>query len=125
MGGNGSLLSGKLDNDETREYRTVMQLSKNIVVIELKGKHGTMPTESHTANRIYVTMKKDGSGVREVAKFGKDHLKVWDLHTHIHKGMTEGHIHFWKNGSPVGDPEDINDHPKIKELLNKINSMLI
>ena len=63
MGGNGSFGSGSLEMESGRDYRTRYSISKNIKVIELKPhvKHGTMPTESHTANRVYVTMKKDGS----------------------------------------------------------------
>ena len=130
MGGNGSFSSGALQMENGRDYRTVYSISKNIKVIEMKPKvkHGTMPTESHTANRVYVTMKKDGSGVREIARYGKDHKKKWSIHIDEHKDrrgvLKNGHVHFWKDGKPTSKyPDDIDKHPRLKRLLDKIQQM--
>ncbi|MBQ9363998.1 MAG: hypothetical protein IJT97_11385 [Bacteroidaceae bacterium] len=125
MGGNGSFGSGSLEMESGRDYRTRYSISKNIKVIELKPhvKHGTMPTESHTANRVYVTMKKDGSGVREISRMGKDHKKQWSIHTDVHKQFKHGHVHYWKDGKPTGRIDDLNQHPRLKRLLEYIQTM--
>lgn len=130
MGGNGSYIKGMYDNESEREYRTVHDLSKNIKVIELKkrGSHNSMPRTSHTANRVYVIFYKDGSGVKEIARYGKNHELKWVIHTHEHsdkKGIyKEGHVHYWKKGKPTSKyPEDINNHPRLKRLMEKIKMM--
>lgn len=122
MGGNGSYIKGMYDNESERDYRTVHDLSKNIKVIELKkrGSHNKMPRTSHTANRVYVTMKLDGSGVREVAIFGKDHKVRLTIHTNSHKGVSP-HFHKWKDEKP--SEEGYHLTPKLQSLLNKIQKM--
>lgn len=129
MGGNGSFSRGMYDKESERDYKTAYSLSKNIKVIELKnpGSHNTMPRTSHTANRVYVTMKKDGSGVREVTRYGKDHKARWSIHTEEHKEGKErwknGHVHFYKNGGHHGRPHKLSDHPRLQRLLDKIRKM--
>ena len=122
MGGNGSFSRGMYDSESERDYRTVYSLTKNIKVIALKkqGSHNRMPRTSHTANRVYVTMKPDGSGVREIAIYGKDHKVKLTIHTHAHKGITP-HCHKW-NGEKISK-EGYNLTPRLKALLNKIHKM--
>ncbi len=129
MGGNGSFSIGMYDSESERHYRTEYSPSKNIKVIRLKkaGSHDKMPRTSHTANRVYVTMRKDGSDISEIARFGKNHKKLWSIHTKEHRDKrghyTNGHIHFWKDGKPTKFPEDINKHPRLKRLLDKVRKM--
>lgn len=130
MGGNGSFMRGELSREENREYRTEYSLGKNIKIIKMKEHvvHGTMPVRSHSPNRVYVTMRKDGSGVREITRYGKDHQIKWSIHTQEHKDKhgiyKNGHVHFWKNGKPTSKyPDDIDKHPRLKALLFKIQQM--
>lgn len=122
MGGNGSFSSSSLETESGRNYHTIYSLSKNIKVIKMKDgvKHGTMPTESHTANRVYVTMRKDGSGVREISRYGKDHKKQWTIHTHEHRPY-KVHYHKWKNGKQQEEAFPLT--PKLKKLYEKIIKM--
>lgn len=129
MGGNGSFSRGMYDTESERDYRTVYSLTKNIKVIALKkpGSHNRMPRTSHTANRVYVTMKKDGSDVREISRHGKNHEVIWTIHTGAHKEGKErwvgGHVHFWKNEKPHGRPHKLSDHPRLQRLLDKVRKM--
>ncbi|MBQ7143481.1 MAG: hypothetical protein IJR84_10585 [Bacteroidaceae bacterium] len=122
MGGNGAYSKGMYDRESERDYRTEYSISKNIKVIALKnpGSHNKMPRTSHTENRVYVTMRKDGSGISDIARYGKDHRKQWSIHTAKHKSFKHGHVHYWKNGEPTGRIDDINQHPRLKRLLDKI-----
>lgn len=110
------------DDESERDYKTAYSLSKNIKVIVLKkpGTHNRMPRTSHTANRVYVTMKQDGSGVREIAIYGKDHKVRLTIHTHAHKGITP-HYHKWNGEKPSKNGYCLT--PRLKALLDKIQNM--
>lgn len=129
MGGNGSFSRSMYDSEDERHYRTVFSIGKNIRVIELKkrGSHDSMPRTSHAANRIYVSMKKDGSGIKEIARYDKSHQKIWSIHTNEHKeGKVRwkgGHVHYWKNGKQTTRVDRLSKHPRLKRLLDKISKM--
>lgn len=69
MGANGTFSKGIDIPKAERGYRTVYQMTDNIVVIEHLGKTVKMPEESHTPGRIYVTFKSDGSDVKGIAQY--------------------------------------------------------
>ncbi len=120
MGGNGTFSKGIDIPVEQREYRTICYLDDNIVVLQHKGKNVSLPEESHTPGRIYVAFRKDGTGIKEIAKYGDDHKRLWVIHTSDHHGMGI-HVHTWKDGHPVeGSARPLNDSEK--ELYNKIIS---
>ncbi|MBQ9641864.1 MAG: hypothetical protein IJV06_09965 [Bacteroidaceae bacterium] len=123
MGGNGSFSRKEL-NYGTRdkwEWKQAGSLTKNIKILEYrKGNQERMPRVSHTANRVYVSIKRDGSDIKEIAKYGKDHRKVWAIHTNEHKGI-KPHFHYWKDGRPEKDAHALT--PKMKKLLEKVRKM--
>lgn len=121
MGGNGSNLNGSLDIEETREYKTVYSLSNNIKVVCLKESTQTkMPEESRTPNRIYVTIERDGSDIHEISRYGKDHKKIYSIHTTDHQGLGP-HVHYWKDGKPIGEPQPLSIGQK--SLLTRIRNL--
>ena len=77
MGGNGSHISGILNTEEGRAYKTLFKISNNIVVLEQKSpkQKGKLPEESHTPNRVYATFFGDGHDIKEIAKYDKNGLK--------------------------------------------------
>lgn len=66
MGANGSRAKGTLETEEGREYKTLFKVVvKGNVIVYLDQKNpkqsGQTPEESHTPNRIYVSvLKKNG-----------------------------------------------------------------
>lgn len=130
MGGNGSYYNGYLDHESERDYYSVRHISKNIVIIELKipGTHNKMPRTSHTANRVYVTLRKDGSGISDISRYGENHQKKWSIHTATHqdkKGRVKivgGHVHYWENGKPTGRIDRLSDHPNLVKLVEFIKN---
>ncbi|MBP3510445.1 MAG: hypothetical protein J6K19_00180 [Prevotella sp.] len=119
MGANGTFSKGMVITEGERGYKTIFSFSDNVVVIQKYGKAAKLPEESHTAGRIYVVFKKDGSDVKGIAKYGGDHKKVWEIHTTDHKGLG-AHFHYWKDGKPVKDANPLT--PGMKSLLNKIRN---
>jgi len=101
MGGNGSHVSGILNTEEGRAYKTLFKISNNIVVLEQKSskQKGKLPEESHTPNRVYATFFGDGHDIKEIAKYDKNGHKEWAIHTNNHKGL-QPHYHIWSNGKP-------------------------
>lgn len=79
MGANGSHASGVLESEENRKYYTLFSLGENIKFLDMKvvGRGGKLPEESHTPNRIYVSLNADGSDVKEIAKYGDDGKKIF------------------------------------------------
>ena len=80
MGGNGSHISGILNTEEGRAYKTLFKISNNIVVLEQKSpkQKGKLPEESHTPNRVYATFlgtatisRKSPSMIKMVSKSGQ------------------------------------------------------
>lgn len=103
MGGNGSTKSGTSATEAGREYRTIFSIGSNIKVIQRKNFKLSvkLPEESHTPNRIYAVFKKDGSNLKEFAVYGSDCKKLYEVHLQEHNGIYP-HVHFWKNGKPIG-----------------------
>lgn len=108
MGANGSHASGVLESEENRKYYTLFSLGENIKFLDMKiiGRGGKLPEESHTPNRIYVSLKADGSTVKEIAKYGDDGKKVFVIHTAEHqnhktKEKISPHYHKWENGKQL------------------------
>lgn len=101
MGANGSHASGVLNTESGRQYRTIFTIGDNIKVLEQKAsnKGGKLPEESHTPNRIYVSLMANGKDVKAIAKYGNDGKKIYEIHTVDHKGLSP-HYHFWENGKP-------------------------
>lgn len=122
MGANGSHASGVLFTDEGRKYRTLFMLGNNIKVLEMKSlkQGGKLPEESRTPNRIYVSIAKDGKNIYEIAKYGSDGKKLWEIHTGDHHGISP-HYHIWENGKPkTRDAYALT--PQMKKLLKKIQN---
>lgn len=117
MGANGTFSKGMDIPVVERKYKTVFKIDDNIMVLQRKDGIGKLPEESHTAGRIYVHFWKDGHDVKEIAKYGKNHKKIWEIHTKDHHGINP-HFHYWRKGKPYGEALPLTPN-KIK-LLNKI-----
>lgn len=114
MGANGSKAKEILENPKNWQYRTALDISDNIKVIEANNKNANvkLPEESHTPNRIYVAINKpatDKKGLNDpyagkfksIAVYGSDCKKLFEIHVdHSHDGMHE-HYHPWVDGSPI------------------------
>ncbi len=98
MGANGTHSSNALSSEENRKYWTVGTISENIKVLVQKdrNRHGKLPEESHTPNRVYVSFLTDGSDVKEIAQYGADCKKMYAIHTGNHKGISP-HYHITIN----------------------------
>ena len=142
MGGNGSKGKGLLEDPDNRNYRTneVFQISDNIVVVEAKNKNARvkLPEESHTPNRVYVTVNKPATDkigqkdpyagkLKSIAVYGSDCKKLYENHVdHTHGGMPE-HYHPWENGHPIKAGTGKNAHnaafpltAEMKQLLQQV-----
>lgn len=122
MGGNGSYASGSTASEAGRAYKTVATIG-NIQIIEKKNPKDScnLPEESHTPNRIYAEIRKDGKDVGKIAAYGPDGKKLWEIHTTPH-GDLEEHYHEWKDGHPVGDPKPLTK--EMKDLLEKVRNVI-
>ncbi|MBQ9665042.1 MAG: hypothetical protein IJ635_02930 [Bacteroidaceae bacterium] len=119
MGGNGSFALKLASTEAGRRYKTIVAISDNIKVLQQKNpKLGVkLPEESNTPNRIYVTFYKDGHDVKDIALYGSDGKKLWQIHTQDHHGI-KPHFHYWKDG---GQEEGAHHLTKeMKALLDKI-----
>lgn len=122
MGGNGSYASGSTNSEAGRAYKTVGSIG-NIQIVEKKNPKdsSSLPEESHTPNRIYAEIRKDGKDVGKIAKYGPDGKKIWEIHTTPHHDL-DAHYHEWKDGHPVGEPKPLT--PEMKKILEKVRDYL-
>ena len=122
MGGNGSFASGTTNSEAGRAYKTVATLGE-ILILEKKNPmdSSSLPEESHTPNRIYAEIRKDGKDVGKIAKYGPDGKKLWEIHTTPHHDLKE-HYHEWKDGHPVGKPKPLTY--EMKKLLDKVRNFI-
>lgn len=124
MGGNGSKASGWLESENSRRWTTVMTLPNGAKILEPKasGSSLKLPEESHTPNSVYVIFKKDGSGVKSIAKYDPDCKKIFEIHLDHdhHHGNIGPHYHSWSNGSPG---EALPLDASKKKLVNQIKDM--
>lgn len=118
MGGNGSFASGSTRNEEGRRWKTINVLFNGAKVLELKKSSDSvkLPEESHTPNSIYAIYYANGKGLKEIAEYGSDGKKLYEIHTVDHKGLGT-HYHTWKDGKP-GDPQPIT--AAMEKLLKEI-----
>lgn len=121
MGANGSFANKVTGTEEGRRYKTITAIGDNIKILEPKQVNGAikLPEESHSPNRIYVTFYKDGHDVKEIAVYGADAKKIYEIHTIDHKGLG-AHYHKWVDGRPSGSPEPITK--EMKKLLEDIRN---
>ena len=140
MGANGSKGSGRLENPDSREYKTntAFKISDNIIVVEAKNKNAKvkLPEESHTPNRVYVAINKaatDRIGTKDpyagklksIAVYGGDCMKIYEIHVdHSHNGMPE-HYHPWENGHPKKTGSGKNAHNVAYPLTEEMKNLLI
>lgn len=119
MGANGSHASGILNTEEGRQWRTLFTIGDNIKVLEQKNpkQGGKTPEESRTPNRIYATLFKDGTNIKQIARYGPDGKKMYVIHNEEHKGL-KPHYHEWKNGREDPNPKPLTS--EMSALLKKI-----
>lgn len=112
MGGNGTAsVNGSIPASEQQyiSHGTYIDpVYGDVEIVEWTGgKNNRSPEESNSAQRIYATFYKDGSGVNEIAKYGADHKKEWAIHTQSHdsaklrkrgEAILGPHYHPWVNG---------------------------
>ncbi|MBQ3634716.1 MAG: hypothetical protein II951_03765 [Bacteroidales bacterium] len=131
MGSNGSFARGDADTEEGRKYKCIAVLSDNIKVLVPKesNKGIKLPEESHSPNRIYVSIygkgKKEGL-LKSIAVYGEDGLKVYEIHTANHEELGL-HCHYWHEGHPVMKGSKTDAKPltaKMIEIYNKILKLL-
>lgn len=120
MGSNGSFARGDANTEEGRKYKTIASIGDNIKVLQAKNpKLGTKsPEESHTPNRVYVIFHPDGSGIKNISKYGEDGKKLYEIHTQDHKGLGV-HVHYWEDGAPKGEPTN-HLTKEMTELYEKV-----
>lgn len=140
MGGNGSKGEGFLEDEATREYKTIHEIEENIKVVIVKSLKARvkLPEESHTPNRIYVTVNrsnnaKDANSIsygklKGIAVYGNDCKKLYEIHVdHKHAGMPI-HYHPWIDGKPKhvgnGKHADTVAYPLTEEMTNLLNKVL-
>lgn len=122
MGGNGSFSSGSTSSEAGRAYKTVATIG-DIKILEKKNPNdsSSLPEESHTPNRTYAEIRKDGKDVGKIAKYGPDGKKLWEIHTTPHHGLNE-HYHEWKDGHPVGEAKPLTQ--EMKDLLERVRNYI-
>jgi len=120
MGGNGSFASGSTNSEVGRAYKTIAVIGE-IQVIQKKNPKDSnkLPEESHTPNRIYATIRKDGKDVGSIAKYGPDGKKIWEIHTGSHDGISP-HYHKWNNGQQEKTAHHLTEI--MKEILEKVRN---
>lgn len=125
MGANGSKSLGITETEEGRRWKTVETLPNGVKIIEFKdSKTPTkMPEESHSPNAIYGMMFKKGTGLKSLAVYGPDCLKIVEIHNEDHQGIGP-HFHYWENGRPVGSPIPLAANPQYQQLLTETLSYL-
>ena len=140
MGGNGSKAKGLLESENSREYKTLLKVADNIVVVEAKKKNARvkLPEESHTPNRIYVAINRPplnnrsttdpyAGKLKSIAVYGSDCKKLYEIHVdHTHNGLPI-HYHPWCDGQPIKAGAGKHSPSvayeltlEMKELLNQI-----
>jgi len=82
-----------------------------------------MPEESHSPNAVYVMMNKNGNGIKSIAIYDKDCMKVAEIHPADHKG-TGPHYHKWKDGKPDGTAISIGKNSTYSDLLTSTENSL-
>lgn len=119
MGANGSKAKGTTETEEGRRWKTAETLSNGVKIIEFKDPKtpGKMPEESHSHNSIYAMMNKNGGGIKSIAVYDENCLKVVEIHTTDHDGLGM-HYHDWKGGKPISN-HPISDNPKWEKLLSE------
>ena len=121
MGGNGSHASGVLNTEGGRAYRTIFTIGENIKVLEQKDpkRGGKLPEESRTPNRIYVSLYANGKDVKAIAQYDENGKKMYEIHTHDHKGI-QPHYHIWKDGVQQDGAYHLTQ--KMQQLLTKVQN---
>lgn len=135
MGGNGTASINGSIPVEDRKYVSLGTYSDpvygDIEIVEWTATNQyKMPEESNSAPRMYMSFKKDGSDVHEIAYYGNDHKKQWSIHTDDHapkKAIKKGtairgpHFHEWKDGQ-AGKPQKLtSDDPRLA-LVNRVRN---
>lgn len=120
MGANGSTATGSTNSEAGRAYKTVGNIGE-IQIIEKKNPKdsSSLPEESHSPNRIYAEIRKDGKDVGKIAKYGPDNKKIWEIHTTPHHDLGD-HYHEWKDGHPVGGPKPLKK--EMKDILDIVRN---
>ena len=123
MGGNGSFAIGDANTEEGRQYKCIAVLDDNVKVLVPKDpKKGIkLPEESHTPNRIYVSLHGKGNKegqLKSIGVYGEDGLKKFEIHTTDHRGLGL-HCHYWHNGHP-SDAQSLTIDIDMLEIYNKI-----
>jgi len=119
MGANATHSSNAISAEKNRKHLTVRTSSENINVLVQKDKnrHSKLPEESHTANRIYVSVFADGKDVKEISRYGADGKKLYAIHTANHKGLSP-HYHKWDNGIQLQGAYPLT--PEMSDLLEYV-----
>lgn len=100
MGANGTHISGSLQSELGRNWKTISTIGKIQIVQKKNDKESTkLPEESNTPNRIYAIFNKRGTDVQAIAKYGPDGKKIWEIHTRDHNGLGV-HYHPCEDGHP-------------------------
>jgi len=120
MGGNGSFSSGSTNSEAGRAFKTVAVIG-DIHVLQKKNPKDSnkLPEESHTPNRIYAIIRKDGKDVGSIAKYDSNGKKIWEIHTGSHNGISP-HYHKWDNGRQEKTAHHLTN--TMKEILDKVRN---
>ena len=132
MGSNGRYARGDANTEEGRQYKCINLLDDNIKVLVPKdSKKGIkLPEESHTPNRIYVSLHSKGTlegKLKAVGVYGDNGIKMYEIHTSDHHDLNL-HCHYWENGGPImkngKETDAIPLTDKMMELYQKIIKLL-
>lgn len=132
MGGNGSYSRGDANTEEGRKYKCIAVLDDNIkVLVQKNAKLGVkLPEESHSPNRIYVSLHGRGEKaglLKAIAVYDGNGLKRYEIHTTDHDELGI-HCHYWTEGHPIrkengrADAKPLTD--EMIQLYNKVLSLL-
>jgi|GEM_PF-1363354 len=123
MGANGSFSVLFVPQELFGRWKIIYILKNRTKVIELKNKSASvkMPELSQCPNSTYAIFRKDGSGVKAITRYGGDRKKLYEIHTTEHHGMRL-HVHYWKDGKPMGkEPDKLT--PAMWKLFRNVSGL--
>ena len=119
MGGRGSFIK---EGGFAKKRYHVVDFVDGVKVLEPKDpREGRgVPERSGTPGTSYVCYRKNGTFKRFIT-FDRDRMPIYRIDYGVHRGPKHLHVHYFKNGNVVGDPENL--HPG-HELYEKHKRLL-
>ena len=105
MGGRGAFLK---EGGFIKQRYKVVDFIEGIKILRPKDDKESLglPERSGTPNTSYVCYKDDGT-FKQFITFDEDRMPRYRIDYGTHQGKVSLHVHFYKNGSIFGEPQDI------------------